>query len=83
MKRFVEIVFLSADHDENGFISYFASMPWLAVAFDDDGREKIKERIKVTGIPCLVVLDWKTGKIIVDNAVGHPLDIAKWRSISK
>lgn len=83
MRRFVEIVFLSADHDENSFISYFASMPWLAVDFDDDGREKIKERIKVTGIPRLVVLDGKTGKIIVDNAVGHPLDIAKWRTISK
>mmetsp|Transcript_17834 Transcript_17834/g.26390 ORF Transcript_17834/g.26390 Transcript_17834/m.26390 type:complete len:330 (+) Transcript_17834:173-1162(+) len=83
VKNIVEIVFLSADHDESGFKSYYASMPWTAVGFDDDGREKLMGYIKVTGIPRLVVLDGKTGNTLVDNAVSQPLDIAKWRALSK
>ena len=80
-KHHIEIVFLSADHDENGFASYFASMPWKAVPFDDDGREKFMGYIKVTGIPRLVVLDGATGRILVDNAVSQ-LDINKWRQLA-
>mmetsp|Transcript_21948 Transcript_21948/g.36303 ORF Transcript_21948/g.36303 Transcript_21948/m.36303 type:complete len:336 (+) Transcript_21948:170-1177(+) len=81
-KNSAEVVFLSADHDENGFDSYYKSMPWAAVPFDDDGREKLMSYIKVTGIPRLVVLDGKTGRTIVDNAVGQPLDINKWRQLA-
>jgi thiol-disulfide isomerase/thioredoxin len=80
-KNNVEVVFLSADHDEDGFESYFASMPWKAVPYDDDGREKFMGYIKVTGIPRLVVLDGKTGRTIVDNAVSQ-LDIDKWRQLA-
>lgn len=76
----VEVVFLSADHDQNGFDSYYKYMPWAAVPFDDDGRDKLMSYIKVTGIPRLVVLDGKTGRTIVDNAVGQPLDINRWRN---
>lgn len=82
MKNNVEVVFLSADHDEKGFSSYFNSMPWTAVPFDDDGREQLMGYIKVKGIPRLVVLDGKTGRTIVDNAVGQPLDINKWRQLA-
>jgi thiol-disulfide isomerase/thioredoxin len=78
----VEIVFLSADHDEPGFQSYFQTHPWMAVDFDDDARENLMAAIKVTGIPRLVVLSGKTGKIVVDNA-GGILDINQWRTLDK
>ena len=80
-KKTVEVVFLSADHDERSFLQYFKTMPWLAVDYDDDTREMLMGRIKVTGIPRLVVLSTKTGKIVVDNAVGQPLDVTKWRTM--
>lgn len=49
-------------------------MLWAAVPLDDDaGREQLMARIKVTSIPRLVVLDGKTGRISVDNAVGQPI----------
>lgn len=79
----VEVVFLSADHDENGFKSYFRSHPWMAVAYDDDARESLMASIKVSSIPRLVVLSGITGKIVEDNAVGKPLDINRWRQLDK
>ena len=47
--RNIEVVFLSADHDESGFKSYYSSMPWLAVDYDDDAREQLMGYIRVTG----------------------------------
>jgi thiol-disulfide isomerase/thioredoxin len=76
----IEVIFLSADHDDNSFQSYFQSMPWLAVGFDDDTREQLMSHIKVTGIPRLCVLN-SNGIIIEENAVGKSLDIARWRGI--
>ena len=80
--RLAEVVFLSADHNEAGFKQYYTHMPWLAVDFDDDTREQLMAHIRVTGIPRLVVLDGKTGRIVEDNAVGKPLDINRWRSVT-
>lgn len=79
--EYAEVVFLSADHDESGFRSYFqGSHPWLAVDFEDDARENLMGAIRTTGIPRLVVLSGRTGKIIEDNAVGKQLDINAWRN---
>lgn len=80
-KNFVEVVFLSADHDEDGFASYFDSMPWKAVPFDDRGRDKLMGSFKVSGIPRLVVMDGATGRILVDNATNR-LDISQWRQLA-
>jgi len=77
----IEVVFLSADHDEKSMLSYYSKMPWLAVDYDDDAREALLGYIKVSGIPRLCVLDGRTGRIIVDNAVGQPLDINQWRKL--
>lgn len=82
MNANVEVVFLSADHDEHSFKSYYATMPWLAVDFEDDTREKLMSYIRVQGIPRLVVLDGKTGRTIVDNAVGQQLNINQWRTLA-
>jgi len=77
-----EVVFLSCDRDEAGFQSYYKDMPWLSVPFDDDAREQLLAHIRVQGIPRLVVLDGKTGQILVDNAVGQQLDINNWRRLA-
>jgi nucleoredoxin len=78
----VEVVFLSADHDASSFQKYYASMPWLAVDYDDDTREKIMAWIRVTGIPRLAVMNARTGTIIEDNAVGKSLDVNRWRQLA-
>lgn len=82
--RPVEIVFLSADHDEDGFQSYFqSSHPWMAVDYEDDARDQLMAAIRVEGIPRLVVMSGKTGRILVDNAVGQTLDVNRWRALEQ
>ncbi|KAL3934240.1 MAG: hypothetical protein SGBAC_009998 [Bacillariaceae sp.] len=82
--RPVEVVFLSADHDEDGFQSYFqSSHPWMAVDYEDDARDQLMAAIRVQGIPRLVVMSGKTGRILVDNAVGQPLDVNRWRALEQ
>jgi nucleoredoxin len=83
VRNHVEVVFVSCDHDANGFKSYFATHPWMAVDYDDDARENLLGAIRVSGIPRLVVLSGDTGKIIEDNAVGKPFDLNRWRSLNK
>jgi thiol-disulfide isomerase/thioredoxin len=78
----IEVVFLSADHDERSFQDYFKSMPWLAIDFDDDGREQLMSFLQVSGIPQLAVIDARTGRIIEKNAIGKPFDISRWRSLA-
>lgn len=80
--RTVEVVFLSADHDERGFGEYYREMPWLAVDYDDDARENLMAFLRVSGIPKLAVVDGRTGKVIDDNVVGKPFDVRRWRSLS-
>eukprot|EP00534_Pseudo-nitzschia_fraudulenta_P003347 CAMPEP_0201125098 /NCGR_PEP_ID=MMETSP0850-20130426/19149_1 /ASSEMBLY_ACC=CAM_ASM_000622 /TAXON_ID=183588 /ORGANISM="Pseudo-nitzschia fraudulenta, Strain WWA7" /LENGTH=329 /DNA_ID=CAMNT_0047392901 /DNA_START=117 /DNA_END=1103 /DNA_ORIENTATION=- len=78
-RPFVEVVFLSADHDEDGFKSYFeASHPWMAIDYDDDTREQLMAALQVQGIPRLVVVNALTGNIVENNAVGKPLDLNQW-----
>uniref|UniRef100_A0A7S2M0V1 protein-disulfide reductase n=1 Tax=Skeletonema marinoi TaxID=267567 RepID=A0A7S2M0V1_9STRA len=74
----IEVVFISADHDVNGFRSYYASMPWLAVPFDADTREILLSWMKVKGIPQLMCLDGRTGKVYETNGVGRALDLARF-----
>ena len=81
--RNIEVVFLSNDHDEKSFKSYYGTMPWLAVDYEDEyNRDQLMGFLSVTGIPRLAVLDGKTGRIIEDNAVGKSLDITRWRSLA-
>ncbi|KAL9190793.1 hypothetical protein ACHAXT_000499 [Thalassiosira profunda] len=79
----VEIVFVSADHDMSGFKNYYASMPWLAVPFDADTRERLLSWMKVTGVPRLMCLDGRTGKILESNSVGRALDLARYSRMIK
>lgn len=66
-KKF-EIVFVSSDKNESEWKSYFNEMPWIALPFADrDRKEKLSKKFKVDGIPTLVILDGKDGKVIVAN----------------
>ncbi|KAF8016574.1 hypothetical protein BT93_H1943 [Corymbia citriodora subsp. variegata] len=77
----LEIIFISADEDEESFIGYFSKMPWLAIPFSDsENRDSLDELFKVRGIPHLVILDG-TGTVLTDSGVeiireygveGHP-----------
>jgi len=79
-KKDVEIVFLSADHDEVSFDEYFESMPWKAVPYDDDLRESLQAQYRVSSIPRLIVVN-KNGTTIVENAVGKPMDVTQWKKM--
>ncbi|KAK9052744.1 hypothetical protein SSX86_029374 [Deinandra increscens subsp. villosa] len=64
-----EIIFVSADEDEESFTGYFSKMPWLAVPFSDSQtREALDKCFKVNGIPHLVFLD-ENGKLLSDRGV--------------
>ncbi|XP_054825623.1 probable nucleoredoxin 1 [Prosopis cineraria] len=62
-----EIIFVSADEDEDSFNGYFSKMPWLAVPFSDsDTRSSLDELFQVQGIPHLVILD-ENGKVATED----------------
>ncbi|KAE8716546.1 putative nucleoredoxin 1-2 [Hibiscus syriacus] len=65
-----EVIFVSADEDEESFNGYFSKMPWLAIPFSDSTtRKQLDESFKVMGIPHLVLLD-ENGKVLTDEGVG-------------
>lgn len=70
-----EVVFCSGDNSEDEFNSYFASMPWLAINYDDDTREGFMTKFKVSGIPKLSILA-PSGQILVDNAAATNISVA-------
>ncbi|KAK8529442.1 hypothetical protein V6N13_102360 [Hibiscus sabdariffa] len=64
-----EVIFVSADEDEESFNGYFSKMPWLAIPFSDsETRKRLDELFKVMGIPHLVLLD-EHGKVLTDEGV--------------
>ncbi|XP_056168363.1 probable nucleoredoxin 1 [Syzygium oleosum] len=77
----LEIIFISADEDEEAFSGYFSKMPWLAIPYSDsEKRDSLDELFEVRGIPHLVILDG-TGTLSTDRGVeivreygvgGHP-----------
>ncbi len=53
-----EVLFVSADKDQDGFNDFFESMPWLAVPFaDEDRKERLAKAFGVTRLPTLVIVD--------------------------
>merc|ERR1712072_982620 len=51
-----ELVFVSGDRDAEQFKEYFATMPWLALPFDQKRYEGLSSHFEVEGIPTLVLL---------------------------
>ncbi|ESO89074.1 hypothetical protein LOTGIDRAFT_229002 [Lottia gigantea] len=63
-KKF-EIVFISSDRDEESYEEYMKTMPWLSLPFGPKS-EQLSEKYGVSGIPTLLLLDSKTGKVITE-----------------
>jgi nucleoredoxin len=59
-----EIVYISSDNDQAQFDSSFAEMPWLALPYESEMRNRITKRFKVNCFPTLLLLDAKSGNII-------------------
>ncbi|XP_054823481.1 probable nucleoredoxin 1 [Prosopis cineraria] len=69
-----EIIFVSADRDEDAFKGYFSKMPWLAIPFSDSGtRSCLDELFRVKGIPYLVILD-ENGKVATEDGTAVVLE---------
>ena len=64
----VEVVFVSSDHDKDGFDEYYGEMPWAAVKFDFEGVEALREKFAVQGIPKVIVLSGKDGSVLHADA---------------
>jgi thiol-disulfide isomerase/thioredoxin len=80
----ITIIFVSGDRDTAAFEDYFGSMPYHAVPFTSkDIIKQLNKTYKVQGIPCLVVVDAKTGNVITKDgrsdvgAAGDGKDEAK------
>ncbi len=53
-----EIIFVSADEDEEASLSYFKTMPWKMIDYNDrDTESALSNLFKVQGIPTLVLLN--------------------------
>ncbi|KAH7511068.1 hypothetical protein FEM48_ZijujUnG0052100 [Ziziphus jujuba var. spinosa] len=64
-----EVVFVSADKDEESFNGYFSKMPWLAVPFSDsETRYQLDVFFRVSEVPYLMIIG-ENGKVLTDNGV--------------
>jgi nucleoredoxin len=59
-----EIIFASSDRSEKDFAEYFGEMPWKSLDMGDERKDELDAMFEVSGIPTLVVIDAKTGKVI-------------------
>ena len=67
-----EIVFVSADRDQNAFNQVFAGMPWLAIPFDDSHRMQALQSYGINAVPKMTILSAKGG-LIAENVASFPL----------
>jgi len=64
----LEVIFISSDRDEEGFMEYFKEMPWLALPFAERSMKgSISSKFKVRGIPTLIILDPNDGTVITED----------------
>ncbi|PSS28624.1 Nucleoredoxin like [Actinidia chinensis var. chinensis] len=64
-----EVIFVSADEDDESFKEYFSKMPWLAIPFSDSKtRDNLDGLFDVVGIPSLVILD-ENGVVLTKDGV--------------
>jgi nucleoredoxin len=62
----LEIIFVTADNDEEEFEAYYGTMPWLAVEFDDI-LDEVQAKYPASSIPKLTVLN-KDGSVKIEDA---------------
>ncbi|KAL5557810.1 hypothetical protein UlMin_034021 [Ulmus minor] len=61
-----EIVYVSHDHEQTAFDSYFDTMPWLALPFGDSNVKELCKHFDIKAIPFLIILG-PDGKTITKN----------------
>ena len=67
-----EIVFISLDHGENDYKSYYSEMPWAALPYVNRALiETLTADYNISSLPTLIVIDNKTGKMVSKNARTH------------
>ncbi|KAK7320751.1 hypothetical protein VNO77_30518 [Canavalia gladiata] len=66
----LEIIFVSFDHDENGFKEHMKSMPWLAVPFEANLHRRLIDRYEVDRIPSLIPL-CSDGITVEEDLLGY------------
>jgi len=60
----LEIVFVSSDRSDSDFQEYYKIMPWLALPYAERRKKaKLSQVFGVQGIPRLVLIDPKTGRV--------------------
>ncbi|KAF6168102.1 hypothetical protein GIB67_011487 [Kingdonia uniflora] len=61
-KEDFEIVFISVDRGEEGYIECFGAMPWLALPYEEETGKTLLKYFNVQGIPTLIIIgpDGKT-----------------------
>ena len=74
----LEIVFVSCDKSEKDMMAYMKkdSMPFLAVPFDSATRSELKSKLKISGIPTLIIYG-KDGKLITRQARADVVKLGK------
>lgn len=72
-KRF-EVIFCSSDRDEASFKEYFATMPWLALQFDDPRKKALSKHFDISGIPCLVIVEGDAKTVITKSGRGPVME---------
>jgi len=65
-----DVVFASSDRDQKSFDEYLGEMPWKAFPHGDKRKDLLSDMFDVEGIPALVVVDPKTGKVITKGGRG-------------
>jgi nucleoredoxin len=61
----LEIIFSSADSDDESFLEYYKTMPWVSIPFDNKkDPEALGLKYAIRGIPALIVVDRETGKLV-------------------
>ncbi|RZC46333.1 hypothetical protein C5167_039286 [Papaver somniferum] len=73
-----EIVFISLDRDEEGYLSCCESMPWLALPYGDEMVKVLLRYFNVQAIPSLIIIgpDGKTVTKEGRNLINLHLDMA-------
>lgn len=73
-----EIVFVSMDRDESGYVQYYSEMPWLALPYDDESSKALARYFDVRGIPALIIIgpDGKTVTKEGRNLINLHLEMA-------
>ena len=62
-----EIIFVSADEDEDGALKYFSEMPWKMLSYAErDTEAALSKKYEVRGIPSLIIID-ENGELITSE----------------